>query len=220
MNIIDLISSVEDILIEGQLPVVKTKTLVNLDEILDMLDEMKRQLPQELQAANHLRAEKNKLIIEAQQEAQQLLEDVAKEAEKMVNESDITKNAYIKSKKILTQAQKEVEELKLGTFDYLSSKMDEISDKLMDINQEMAISRNEMYEYLMAQVDETTTGTNNPQLMNETENVIKQLKESAYDFLSHQMDVLEAKNVHICEELAQSKAELVDLADELRGEEE
>ena len=38
MNVIDLISSVEDILIEGQLPILKTKSLVDVDELLDMLD--------------------------------------------------------------------------------------------------------------------------------------------------------------------------------------
>ena len=34
MNVIDLISSVEDILIEGQLPILKTKSLVDVDELL------------------------------------------------------------------------------------------------------------------------------------------------------------------------------------------
>ena len=149
MNVIDLISTVEDILIEGQLPIIKTKSLVNLDELLDILDEMKRQLPQELQAANHLRAEKNKLIIEAQQEAQRLLDDVEKQASKMVDQSDITKNAYIKSRQILKDAKDEVDALKVGTYDYLTSKMDEISNNLISINEEMEASKNELYEYLV-----------------------------------------------------------------------
>lgn len=217
MNVIDLISSVEDILIEGQLPLIKTKSIVNIDELLEMLDEMKRQLPQELQAANHLRAEKNKLIIEAQQEAQKLLEDVAKEADKLVSESDITKNAYIKSKQILLEAQDEVEELKAGTVDYLSSKMDEISDKLISINTEMENSKNELKEYLVSDEHRVIVGNMNPKLMNDTENAVSQLKSGTYEYLASKMDELAEKNIKICEELAQSKAEIANFLDELKS---
>lgn len=217
MNVIDLISSVEDILIEGQLPLIKTKSIVNIDELLEMLDEMKRQLPQELQAANHLRAEKNKLIIEAQQEAQKLLEDVAKEADKLVSESDITKNAYIKSKQILLEAQDEVEELKEGTVDYLSSKMDEISDKLISINTEMENSKNELKEYLVTDEHRVIVGNMNPKLMNDTENAVSQLKNGTYEYLASKMDELAEKNIKICEELAQSKAEIANFLDELKS---
>ena len=216
MNVIDLISTVEDILIEGQLPIIKTKSLVNLDELLDILDEMKRQLPQELQAANHLRAEKNKLIIEAQQEAQRLLDDVEKQASKMVDQSDITKNAYIKSRQILKDAKDEVDALKVGTYDYLTSKMDEISNNLISINEEMEASKNELYEYLVTdEKGELALESSDPKLMNDTENAVTQLKNATYEYLAHKMDELAAKNIRICEELAESKAEFANFMEEL-----
>ena len=218
MNVIDLISTVEDILIEGQLPIIKTKSLVNLDELLDILDEMKRQLPQELQAANHLRAEKNKLIIEAQQEAQRLLDDVEKQASKMVDQSDITKNAYVKSRQILQQAQNEVDELKAGTYDYLSSKMDEISNNLIAINEEMEASKSELYEYLITDDQgDIALESSDPKLMNDTENAVSQLKNGTYEYLAHKMDELAAKNIRICEELAESKAEFASFMEELNA---
>ncbi len=217
MNVIDLISSIEDILIEGQVPLIKSKSLVNLDEVLEMLDEIKRQMPQELQAANHLRAEKNKLIIEAQQEAQKLLEDVAKEADKLVSESDITKNAYIKSKQILLEAQDEVDELKAGTVDYLASKMDEISNKLVEINSEIESSKNELRDYLVTDDHSINAGSVNPKLVNDTENAVLQLRSGTYEYLASKMDELAEKNIKICEELAQSKAEMADFVDELKN---
>ncbi len=147
MNVIDLINSLEDVVLEGQLPFIKTKSMVNIDEILEMLDEMKKMLPQELQAANHLRAEKNRLIIEAQQEAQSLMEDVAKEADKLVMESDITQRAYMRSKEIIADTKLESNELKRGTYSYLAEKMDELSNKLNEINNEVKKSRQELDEY-------------------------------------------------------------------------
>lgn len=147
MNVIDLISSMEDVVLEGQIPLFKSKSIINIDEFLDMLDEMKKLLPQELQAANHLRSEKNKLIIEAQQEAQTLMEDVAKEADRLVAENDITQSAYIKSKQIMNETQSEMNELKQGTYEYLTSKMDELSEKILTINEEIKNSRQELDDY-------------------------------------------------------------------------
>lgn len=151
MNVIDLISSIEDAVLEGQIPLFKSKSIINIDEFLDMLDEMKKLLPQELQAANHLRSEKNKLIIEAQQEAQTLIEDVAKEADRLVAESDITQGAYMKSKQIMNETQAEMDELKQGTYEYLASKMDELSEKLLAVNEEIKNSKQELEDYFSQQ---------------------------------------------------------------------
>ncbi len=153
MNVIDIIDALEDVVLEGQLPLVKWKSVINVDEVLDMLDEIKKQLPKELQAANHLRAEKNKLIIEAQQEAQTLIEDVAREADKMLDESDITQNAYIKSKQILNQTHDDMEELKNGTYKYLANKMDELCDKLTKMKEEINESREELKSFLVQDDD-------------------------------------------------------------------
>ncbi len=148
MNVIDLISSMEDIIVEGQIPLFKSKSMVNIDEFLEMLDELKNLLPQELQAANHLRSEKNKLIIEAQQEAQTLIEDVSKEADRLVMESDITQGAFMKSKEIMNETEAEMAELKQGTYEYLAAKMDELSSNLLRMNAEIKASRRELEEYL------------------------------------------------------------------------
>ena len=151
MNVIDLISSMEDVVLEGQIPLFKSKSIINIDEFLDMLDEMKKLLPQELQAANHLRSEKNKLIIEAQQEAQTLMEDVAKEADRLVMENDITQGAYMKSKQIMNETQAEMDELKQGTYEYLIGKMDELSEQILKINEEINSSKQELKEYFSAE---------------------------------------------------------------------
>ena len=151
MNVIDLISSMEDVVLEGQIPLFKSKSIINIDEFLDMLDEMKKLLPQELQAANHLRSEKNKLIIEAQQETQTLMEDVAREADRLVMENDITQGAYMKSKQIMNETQAEMDELKQGTYEYLIGKMDELSEQILKINEEINSSKQELKEYFSAE---------------------------------------------------------------------
>ena len=190
MNVIDLISSVEDILIEGQLPILKTKSLVDVDELLDMLDEMKRLMPQELQAANHLRAEKNKLIIEAQLEAQKLLEDVAKEADKMVSENDITQNAYIKSKQIMLETKDEVNELKREGEVYLADKFGQTARSIQDVNSEATRMDEELKKYLLGGKQRAMTAEE-----------AAAFKKNIYEYISASLDELITSNNELCREL-------------------
>ena len=147
-----------------------------------------------------------------------MLDDVERQASKMVDQSDITKNAYIKSREILKAAQNEVDELKAGTYDYLSTKMDEISNNLIAINEEMEASKSELYQYLITDdAGEIALESNDPKLMNDTENAVSQLKNGTYEYLAHKMDELAAKNIRICEELADSKAEFASFMEELNA---
>ncbi|MBP3347332.1 MAG: hypothetical protein J6L92_01090 [Clostridia bacterium] len=198
MNVIDLISSVEDILIEGQLPILKTKSLVDVDELLDMLDEMKRLMPQELQAANHLRAEKNKLIIEAQLEAQKLLEDVAKEADKMVSENDITQNAYIKSKQIMLETKDEVNELKREGEVYLADKFGQTARSIQDVNSEAARMDEELKKYLLGGKQRAMTAEE-----------AAAFKKNIYEYISASLDELITSNNELCRELLAQRAALL-----------
>lgn len=198
MNVIDLISSVEDILIEGQLPILKTKSLVDVDELLDMLDEMKRLMPQELQAANHLRAEKNKLIIEAQLEAQKLLEDVAKEADKMVSENDITQNAYIKSKQIMLETKDEVNELKREGEVYLADKFGQTARSIQDVNSEATRMDEELKKYLLGGKQRAMTAEE-----------AAAFKKNIYEYISASLDELITSNNELCRELLAQRAALL-----------
>ena len=198
MNVIDLISSVEDILIEGQLPILKTKSLVDVDELLDMLDEMKRLMPQELQAANHLRAEKNKLIIEAQLEAQKLLEDVAKEADKMVSENDITQNAYIKSKQIMLETKDEVNELKREGEAYLADKFGQTARSIQDVNSEATRMDEELKKYLLGGKQRAMTAEE-----------AAAFKKNIYEYISASLDELISSNNELCRELLAQRAALL-----------
>ncbi len=148
MNVIDLLSAMEDIVLEGKLPLTKSKSIIDIDECLGMIDEIRNLLPQELQAANHVRAEKNHLIIEAQQEAELLMEDVTKEADRLVSENDITKNAERRGKAIIRQSEAEAEAVKRNTYEYLSNKMEEITDTLMGVTSELAASKKQLDDYL------------------------------------------------------------------------
>ena len=79
------------------------------------------------------------------------MEDVAREADRLVMENDITQGAYMKSKQIMNETQAEMDELKQGTYEYLIGKMDELSEQILKINEEINSSKQELKEYFSAE---------------------------------------------------------------------
>ncbi len=151
MNITDMINALEDVVLQGKMPVLSKKSIVNVEEILDMLDEMRRSLPEEIKAAEHVRSEKNKLIVEAQQEAEQIKDSAEKEVERIVQQSDIAEEAYTYGNKIVMDARQECEQLRQGTFQYLNDKIEELTNKLYAVTAEVESCRDELKEYLVTE---------------------------------------------------------------------
>ena len=153
MSITDLINAMEDIILQGQLPLMHKKSMVNTEEMLGMLDEMRKSLPEEIKAANHVRKEKNKLIVDAQQEAEKIRSDVRREVEARVQQSDIAEEAYAYGNKLVMDARQECEELRQGTFEYLNEKIGELSKTLRSVTSQVEDCRRELEEYLIPEED-------------------------------------------------------------------
>ena len=88
------------------------------DQILEIIKEIRLKLPDELKQAKWIKEERQRILVEAQKEA----DDIVKEAENriisMINENEITKKAYEKKAEIIETANEMSREISKGTKDY------------------------------------------------------------------------------------------------------
>ena len=104
MEVLGLLETLEDIIREAkEVPLLK-KAMLNQDELLDIVDEIKLKIPEDIKQAKWITEERTRILQEAKKEA----EDVVKEAEKriiqMVDEHEITRQAEEKSFEIIDDA--------------------------------------------------------------------------------------------------------------------
>ena len=96
MEVFTLLDTLEEMLDEKKsIPFTNNnKVIVDRDEILDLIKEIRLKMPEELKQAKWVKEERTKILVEAQKEA----EDIVKEAENriiaMVDENEITRKAY------------------------------------------------------------------------------------------------------------------------------
>jgi len=118
MEIFTLLEELEDILENSKSVPFSGKSVVDKEEILEIIKEVRLKLPEELKQAKWIKEERQRILVEAQKEA----DDIVKEAENriisMINENEITKKAYEKKAEIIETANEMSREISKGTKDY------------------------------------------------------------------------------------------------------
>ncbi len=87
------------------------KCLVNREEVLDLLDEIRAKLPMEIKKAQELIRARDEYVAAAKKEAEKILRQADMDAKVMVSESEIFQRARQKSSEVLQHAEDRCREL-------------------------------------------------------------------------------------------------------------
>ena len=144
MEIFTILESIEDILEKSKGVPFSNKVLVDKEEILEQISDLRLKLPEELKQAKWIKEERQRILVEAQKEA----DDIVKEAENriisMIDEHEITKKAYEKKAEIIETANEMSREISKGTKDYADNVLNGIEVALQDALKIIQNNRNEL----------------------------------------------------------------------------
>ncbi|MBP3708690.1 MAG: ATPase [Clostridia bacterium] len=144
MEIFTLLENIEDILEKSKGVPFSNKVLVDKEEILEQISELRLKLPEELKQAKWIKEERQRILVEAQKEA----DDIVKEAENriisMIDEHEITKKAYEKKAEIIETANEMSREISKGTKEYADNVLNGIEVALQEALKIIQNNRNEL----------------------------------------------------------------------------
>lgn len=130
MEVLTLLETLEDILSRGSnIPLTK-KSLVDKDELMSVISEIKLKLPDELKQAKWVKEERQKILVDAQKEANQLIKEAENRIISMIDEHEITKKAYEQKTEIIDSANAFSKDLINGTKKYADEILAELEASL------------------------------------------------------------------------------------------
>src|SRR5207245_9132859 len=88
VDILSLLDQLEEVLGGGSRLPLTSRTLVDEQEILDILDQIRVSIPDELKAARRLTQERDQLLSDARAEAQRILSDADAQVAERISEQD------------------------------------------------------------------------------------------------------------------------------------
>ena len=150
MKVIELLQEIEDILdTSGGFPLTG-KLMVDPDEIRNLLKEIRDELPEEIQQAQWIKNERQRILDDAKKEYDSLIKVANEKADQLVDEHDITLRAKKRADEIMRVTEENVKNLKMDTFQYIDEVLYTFQEKITTMNesyvQRMFVDVNDLFD--------------------------------------------------------------------------
>lgn len=140
MKILELLDELEEIIETGTGLILTGKIMIDPDDVLDIIREIRSDLPEEIEQAKWIKAERQKIIEEAKTEYETVLRDAQRQADILIENDEITSKAKARAEDILRNAEASAKHLKLSTFDYIDGILFNFEEKMDQMNAEHFMS--------------------------------------------------------------------------------
>ncbi len=144
MEILELIEVLEDKIDQSMTIPFWGKGIVDKDELMDMLQEIRVKFPEEMKQAKWIKEERQRIIADAQKEAAAIIQGAEDKIVALINEHEITKQAYEQANSIIEKAQSNSHEIRLGANQYADDLLRQVEEELVAVADTIRNNRKEL----------------------------------------------------------------------------
>lgn len=137
IDILHLVDRLESLLNEGRRVPFTSNRLVNEELFLNIIDQMRISIPEEIKKGKRIQQERERLIAQANEEAERIVALAREKAERALSEHELAQQAERRAQTIIERAQREAEKFKADadtyTYDVLSQLEEQLSALLKTV---------------------------------------------------------------------------------------
>ena len=130
VEILQLLDRLESLVSTGTRLPLTSRALVDEQEFVDILDEIRAAVPEEVRQAKRLSQEKDKVILQAQSEADKIINSARDEATRILQEDHLIHAAREQADAYVQEAIQRAEEVRRGADEYALAALDGLEDQL------------------------------------------------------------------------------------------
>ncbi len=118
MDILHLIDRLEELFNNSRAIPLTHNVIVDEDKFLDIIDQMRISVPEEVKKAQQVFSQKDRVMAQAQEEANRTLQLAREKADGLVEKEMLVQDAQRRAAQIIDQAKTEAENIKTGADQY------------------------------------------------------------------------------------------------------
>ena len=144
MNIDDLLDIMDELIDKAWKVPLSSKSMVDVEQIKDVVQDIRLNMPAEIRQAKTIVADRNKIIADARREADTVIRVAEEKAAFMVTQEEIYKAAQQKANETVAQANKMSADLKRSTNEYIENMLKHTDEVLTQELTEIRKARQNM----------------------------------------------------------------------------
>ena len=132
-EVIKLLEELEDLIDSSKAMPFSSKVGVDKDEVLDIIADIRGALPNDIKQSKLIVQERNKILEDAKHEADEYVKDTEEKCARLVEEHEITRQAYQQSAEIIEAAKKQAKEMRIGAMEYADEVLSQSENRLREM---------------------------------------------------------------------------------------
>jgi len=137
MDILHLVDRLEELFNESKPIWFTHNVIVDEDRMLDLIDQMRVTIPDEIKKSQQLLAQRDRILAQAQEEASRTIALAREKAEKIVEDDPITAAAKTKAEEIIAEARVESEKTKKEADEYVLQILTTMEEEIEKISNQV-----------------------------------------------------------------------------------
>ena len=137
MDILQLIDRLEELFNESKNIPLTRNVMVDEDRMLDIIDQMRIAIPEEVKKAQQLLGQRDRVLAQAQEEANRTLEIARQKADQLVAKDMVAQEGSRRAEQILTQARTDAENVRIDADDYVLDSLNQLQAELERITNQV-----------------------------------------------------------------------------------
>jgi len=131
--LLDYLDDIEEVLDSSKGLPFTNKISVEKERVLEILSEIRLNLPDDIRAAQRILGDHDKIIVEAQRKAQDIIESAENDAKVRTSNHEIFRRASDQASEMLEAARKEADDIRKNVIDYADDTLAEAEDQIKNL---------------------------------------------------------------------------------------
>lgn len=141
MDLAARLQQIEDMIKEAKSMPLSSSALLNREEILELVAQMREDLPEEIKQARWVVKDREELLTKARRDSQRIVEEAEQEQLRMATREEVVKRAEAEADRILAEAREEARRMRLEAEDYVDAKLAQFEIALQRSSEELAATK-------------------------------------------------------------------------------
>ena len=133
MDLSARINQLEEMVRDAKSMPLSSSALLNRDEVLELIEQMKDSLPDEIKQARWIVKDREELLAKARRDAEAMVEQGRQEQLRLASHEAVVQKAHVESERILQEAGDDARRLRLEAEDYVDAKLAQLESALQRI---------------------------------------------------------------------------------------
>jgi cell division septum initiation protein DivIVA len=145
IDILYLVDRLEALINKSSVVPLTTKRLIEEDEILDVIDQMRVAIPEEIKTARRVTQEKERTLAQAKEEGDRITDMARAQAAELVEEHAIVQAAHDRAAQLQQEAEEDARSTRSGADEYALQILADLQTQLDDLAARIATLQGTIY---------------------------------------------------------------------------